>query len=311
MSAWPRRLVRQRGHVQAAEGDVRARGAVVVGHLVGAARRGDVDLDHDQVRLVVERRRVSTCSSWMVDLVVGVAGSRPASPGPAAGTSEYLIGRKNGLVRLGQRRQDHLDSSHGGPPAAQSHERDLARPGTVQLHEQHALPAPELQRSPDDVERLRRAQQGALAWEWPLGRSSGGTPSRTVEVVVGVAGALAGRAARAARRGPPSRSGSFSLTTIAVVVWRLWTLTQPVSRPAARTKASTRGVRSTISIGPWVGIRSPGCRGGDTGRGLGVLEDGKCPAGRNTSFHSSLQSGRRGPSRHNLGQEAERDLRGR
>ncbi len=43
----------QRRHVQAAEGDEAAQCAVAIRQAVGPIRVGDVDLDHDQVRLVV------------------------------------------------------------------------------------------------------------------------------------------------------------------------------------------------------------------------------------------------------------------
>ena len=61
------------------------------------------------------RRSRSTCSSSIAHLVVRVAGSRPASPGPSGGNSEYLIGRKQRARRLGQRRQDHRHA-HGRRP---------------------------------------------------------------------------------------------------------------------------------------------------------------------------------------------------
>ncbi len=50
----PDGLGRERGHVQPAQGDVRAFPPIVIGDLVGAARGADRDLDADQVGLVVE-----------------------------------------------------------------------------------------------------------------------------------------------------------------------------------------------------------------------------------------------------------------
>jgi hypothetical protein len=47
-------LVRQRRDVQPAEHHVRAFLPVMVGYLIGAVRRCDVDLDYDEVRLIVE-----------------------------------------------------------------------------------------------------------------------------------------------------------------------------------------------------------------------------------------------------------------
>jgi len=44
--------------MQAAKGDVRALPAVVVSEIVGAVGRGDVDLNHDQVRFVREIKRL-------------------------------------------------------------------------------------------------------------------------------------------------------------------------------------------------------------------------------------------------------------
>jgi hypothetical protein len=50
----PQRFLGKRGDVQAAEGYVRTLPPVVIRERVRAIRRGDVDLDHHQVRLVVE-----------------------------------------------------------------------------------------------------------------------------------------------------------------------------------------------------------------------------------------------------------------
>ena len=62
VSACARRFVRQRRHVQAAEHDVCTSRAVVIGQAIRAVRRRDVDLNHDEFRVVVESSR-STCSS--------------------------------------------------------------------------------------------------------------------------------------------------------------------------------------------------------------------------------------------------------
>ena len=48
------RLGRERGDVQAPQRHEGAPGAIVVGQVIGPARRGDVDLDDDEIRLVVE-----------------------------------------------------------------------------------------------------------------------------------------------------------------------------------------------------------------------------------------------------------------
>jgi hypothetical protein len=104
----PGGLVRQRGDVQPAEADVRAPGAVVVGQLVGAPRRGDVDLDHHQVRLVGE-----------VDLLHVLVGHRhlvvrvevPGERGQAERREQRVLDRtEERRGRLGQGRQDHLDA---------------------------------------------------------------------------------------------------------------------------------------------------------------------------------------------------------
>src|SRR5438105_10351293 len=47
------RLVGKRCYVEAAEADVGASAPVVIRELIGAVRRGDIDLDDDKVRLVV------------------------------------------------------------------------------------------------------------------------------------------------------------------------------------------------------------------------------------------------------------------
>src|SRR5262245_53184975 len=46
--------MRQGSDVQPTKRDIRAARAIVIGYLVGAVRVGDVDLDDDEVRLIVE-----------------------------------------------------------------------------------------------------------------------------------------------------------------------------------------------------------------------------------------------------------------
>ena len=62
------------------------RRAVVVRDAIRAVRRGDVDLDHHQIRRVVEVERLDVLV-LNLDLVVVARGTRPASPGRAAGTA--------------------------------------------------------------------------------------------------------------------------------------------------------------------------------------------------------------------------------
>ena len=87
-----RRLVRQRRDVQAAERDVGAARAIVIGDLVGAIRVGDVDLNDHQVGFVVEIELLDVLVLQR-DLEVG---SRYAArvARPRGGKSEYLIGRQ-------------------------------------------------------------------------------------------------------------------------------------------------------------------------------------------------------------------------
>jgi hypothetical protein len=47
-------FIGKRCHVQAAQGDMRAASAVVVGDAIGTIRGGDVDLDNDEVGRVVQ-----------------------------------------------------------------------------------------------------------------------------------------------------------------------------------------------------------------------------------------------------------------
>ena len=51
-------FVGQRRHVQPAERDIGASGAVVIGEAIRAVRRRDVDLDHHQVGRIVEIERL-------------------------------------------------------------------------------------------------------------------------------------------------------------------------------------------------------------------------------------------------------------
>ena len=108
-----RRLLGQRGDVQAAERDVGALGAVVVGERVGAGGRGDVDLDDHQVRLVVqvEPLHMLVLERHLV-VVIQIAGERRQAE---RREERVLDGPEEGAEGFGERRQDHLDF-HGVIP---------------------------------------------------------------------------------------------------------------------------------------------------------------------------------------------------
>ena len=114
----PGGLLRQARRVEAAEADVGAPGAVVVGVAVGAAGRGDVRLDDDQVRLIVEAQRLDVLV-LQVDLVVRVEVSGQRRE--AERREERVLDRAP-IAAVGGRlgRADHLDAERpSGRRAAQ------------------------------------------------------------------------------------------------------------------------------------------------------------------------------------------------
>ena len=76
----------QRGDVQAAERDVRALAAVVIGNPIRAIGVGDVDLDDDQVRVIVEIERLDVLVLQR-DVERRDRDTPPAWPGRAAETA--------------------------------------------------------------------------------------------------------------------------------------------------------------------------------------------------------------------------------
>ena len=122
----PGGLLRQARRVQPAEADVGALGAVVVGVAVGAPGRGDVGLDDDEVRLVVEAQRLDVLV-LQVDLVVGV---EVAGQGGEAERREQRVLDRAPVAAVGGRlgRADHLDPERAaGGRAAQRGPAGLRR----------------------------------------------------------------------------------------------------------------------------------------------------------------------------------------
>ena len=103
----PGRLLRQARRVQAAEADVGALGAVVVGVAVGATGRGDVRLDDDEVGLVVEAQLLHVLV-LQVDLVVRVQVAGQGGE-PERGEERVLDRAPVAAVRGRLGRADHLD----------------------------------------------------------------------------------------------------------------------------------------------------------------------------------------------------------
>ena len=66
-----RGFVRQRRHMQAAKRDVGAFRPVVIGQAIRAVGRGDVDLNHDQIGLVVQVERFDVLVLNLDVIVVG------------------------------------------------------------------------------------------------------------------------------------------------------------------------------------------------------------------------------------------------
>jgi hypothetical protein len=96
--------------VEAAERDIRATPAIMVGDAVRTGRRGDVYLDDDEVGCIIEVDRLDV---FVVERDLVVVSQVPSERRQTEGREERVLDRaKERTVRLGQRRQDHLDA-HG------------------------------------------------------------------------------------------------------------------------------------------------------------------------------------------------------
>ena len=113
-----RRFVRQRGDVKAAEDDVRAARAVMVGDAVGAVGVGDVDLNDHQVGVIVEVQRLDVLVLKR-DLEIGIEIRRQRRQ--TERREERVLDRSPvGAGGFGQRRQDQL---HAPQRAQGGHDR--------------------------------------------------------------------------------------------------------------------------------------------------------------------------------------------
>ena len=178
-------------------------------------RGGDVDLDHHQVRLVVEIEALDVLVLER-DLVVRRRGSPPGWRGPRGGNSEYLIGRKKGLtasVRAGRIIFTFTSGGAVARAAAQDLHGEAAVARPVQLHQEDALPLAEIEPAVGDVQAHRDAEQqgpGVGVAVGPLVRAGASRAARSLWRYVPARGRPA---LRAGPRSPRSRSGSFSFTT--------------------------------------------------------------------------------------------------
>ena len=103
-----RGFVRQRGHMQATEGDPATACAVEIGNLVGPIGVGDVHLDHHQFRIVVEAQGFHMLvdqSQFIGRLAISREGRQPQR------RKQRILDRPEvGAGRFGQCRQDELDT---------------------------------------------------------------------------------------------------------------------------------------------------------------------------------------------------------
>ena len=108
------RFLWQGGDVKTAEHDTDASCAVSIGDLVGATGGRDVHLDHDEVRLVVERDLLDMLVPDR-DVIVSrqVASERRQTE---RGKERVLDRPEEWTRRLGERREDHLDAHVNRPP---------------------------------------------------------------------------------------------------------------------------------------------------------------------------------------------------
>ena len=185
-----------------------------------------------------------TCSSW----------SDTSSPGsrnparvarPSGGKSEYFIGRKKGLLASVRAGRSSFALTAASPRSRAATPR--ARAGRRARRAARAATA----RAAGGRRRRSGSRPSAGGGPWRGRGRWGARPGAGRAGGAARRGRSPPRAARAAREGRagPAGGGSFSLTQIPVVVWRVCTLTQPASSAAASRKASTRAVRSTTPTG--------------------------------------------------------------
>ncbi len=100
-------LLGQRRYVQAAEHDISAAFAVMVGQTIRPPRRRDVDLDDDQVRAVLE---LQPLDMLVLNFHVIVVAHVPGERGETERRKQRILDRTpEGARGFGERRQDHLD----------------------------------------------------------------------------------------------------------------------------------------------------------------------------------------------------------
>src|SRR5215472_15132018 len=113
-------LAWERGHVQAAHGDVAAASAIGIGDLVGAASRSYVDLSDHQVRLVVQNEPLDVLVGEHDFIVrVEVARERDKTQRREQGVLDRTEERRG---RFGECGQDHphtrMAAAHTGATAS-------------------------------------------------------------------------------------------------------------------------------------------------------------------------------------------------
>ena len=110
----PRRFFGQRRDVKAAQSDVRAVRAIVIGDAIRAIRGRDVDLNDDEVRRPVE---VEPLHVLVLDLHVVVIAKICGERRQAERREERILdGTPECARRLSERRQDHLDVHRARSP---------------------------------------------------------------------------------------------------------------------------------------------------------------------------------------------------
>ncbi|MEJ2348274.1 MAG: hypothetical protein P8Y03_00675 [Anaerolineales bacterium] len=109
----PGGFTRQRGDVQPAQAHVRAFPAVVIGQLVSAGCRSDVDLDDHQVRFIVD---IQALDVLVLDRDLVLIAQVCGQGCQAQGREERILDWPPvGAFGLGERGQDHF-YLHDNPP---------------------------------------------------------------------------------------------------------------------------------------------------------------------------------------------------
>jgi hypothetical protein len=163
--------------VQAPERHIGALPPVVVGEAISAPGRGDVDLDHHEVGLVVERQPLDVL---VLERDLVVVAQIAGKSGQAEGREERVLdGAKEGAYRLGEGGEDHLHLHERSPVHTPRTCTDTERRRGPSSSTRNTLCHSPRSTCPSATFKQTEApRSSARAWACPLGFSSRGASVR-------------------------------------------------------------------------------------------------------------------------------------